>query len=129
MTDGAPQADTLPVLASKDFNETVSFYEKLEFETIHLDPGDGGYLILRRGPIELHFFPYPDLDPKSNYCGAYIRGESVDAIYDWLGLATHVPTKPEGIPRVMPPEDKPWRMREFHLIDPSGNLIRFGQAL
>ena len=35
----------------------------------------------------------------------------------------------EGIPRVTAPEDKPWGMREFALVDPSGNLIRVGHDL
>jgi MFS family permease len=41
----------------------------------------------------------------------------------------------EGIPRLTAPVDQPWGMREFALVDPSGNLVRviaacvLGQAL
>jgi hypothetical protein len=29
----------------------------------------------------------------------------------------------------MPPEDRAWGMREFYVMDPSGNLLRFGQLI
>ena len=29
----------------------------------------------------------------------------------------------------MPPEDRPWGMREFYVMDPNGNLLRFGQLI
>jgi hypothetical protein len=35
----------------------------------------------------------------------------------------------EGIPRLTSIEDKPWGMREFVLVDPSGNLVRVGHDL
>ncbi len=34
-----------------------------------------------------------------------------------------------GIPRLEPVEDKPWRMREFALIDEDGNLVRIGRPI
>jgi hypothetical protein len=35
----------------------------------------------------------------------------------------------EGIPRLTAPVDQPWGMREFTLVDPSGNLVRVGHDL
>jgi hypothetical protein len=35
----------------------------------------------------------------------------------------------EGIPRLTTPADQPWGMREFTLVDPSGNLVRVGHDL
>lgn len=122
------ECDTLPILAAISFDETVAFYETLGFAVDYRDDDEGGYLILRNGPIELHFFPYPDLDPLTNYCGTYIRSGNVDAIYKWLDIAKKVGTGPDA-PLASAPEDKPWNMREFHLLDPSRNLLRFGQAL
>jgi catechol 2,3-dioxygenase-like lactoylglutathione lyase family enzyme len=29
----------------------------------------------------------------------------------------------------MPPTDMPWRMREMHVADPDGNILRFGSGL
>jgi catechol 2,3-dioxygenase-like lactoylglutathione lyase family enzyme len=29
----------------------------------------------------------------------------------------------------MPPRDMPWRLRELHVSDPDGNVIRFGSAI
>ncbi|WP_235185075.1 VOC family protein [Cupriavidus sp. SK-3] len=31
--------------------------------------------------------------------------------------------------RIVPPQDQPWQMRDFVLIDPSGVLWRIGQNL
>ncbi len=121
--------ETLPILASKDLDETQSFYTKLGFDTIYHDPAPTGYLIMRGHDIELHFFPFPDLDPATNYCGTYIRGRALERLYEKLEVATHLPINPSGIPRAMPPEDKPWGMKEFHIVDRSGNLLRFGQEL
>jgi hypothetical protein len=35
----------------------------------------------------------------------------------------------ERIPRLTAPIDQPWGMREFALVDPSGNLVRVGHDL
>ena len=34
-----------------------------------------------------------------------------------------------GIPRMSTPRDEPWGMREFTVVDPSGNLLRIGHDL
>ena len=126
-------ADTyvFPILPARDFDELIAFYKPLGFTALlHVpmsadDPGFG-YLILARANIELHFFPFRDLDPAQSYAGCYIRTSRVDDLFAEISPDA-LPTK--GIPRYLSPEDKPWQMREFHIVDPSGNLIKFGQPL
>jgi len=47
----------VPTLPSRDLNETLAFYERLGFRNAGDPPGQWRYLILRRGSIELHFYP------------------------------------------------------------------------
>ena len=81
---------------------------------------------MERGNLVIHFYLDAGMDPASNQGGCYWRVEDVDGWYRecaGLGLAE------EGIPRVTAPEDRAWGMREFALVDPSGNLMRIGQRL
>lgn len=113
-----------PILPARNLAETRAFYERLGFETVGWWPdGFGGYAILDRGSLELHFFAFPDLDPFESYAQCYWRIAELDALHGefrQLGLPT------QGIPRLTPVESKPWGVREFALVDPNGTLIRVG---
>ncbi len=119
---GSLRGETIPILASRDIAETVGFYERLGFGVVRLYEGFGApYLLLRRDDVELHFVHSPDTDPKESHGGCYLRLEDAQAVYDeWAPL---------GVPEVHPPRDTPWGMREFFVVDPSGNLIRIGTPL
>lgn len=41
----------------------------------------------------------------------------------------HAEWRESGARIRMPPRDQPWGLREMHVSDPSGNVIRFGSAL
>jgi catechol 2,3-dioxygenase-like lactoylglutathione lyase family enzyme len=115
---------TAPVLPSREADATVRFYEALGF-ALRLRTADP-YLILLGHGIELHFFGFPGLDPASSYAGAFVRHPDPDALHARFAAA-NLPTV--GIPRLTPPEDKPWGLREFALVDLDGSLIRVGRAL
>ena len=81
-----------------------------------------GYLILRKEWVELHFWPFPDLDPAKNYVSTYIRVANADeAAAPFAALASTL----AGC-RFHPIEDKPWGMRQAAFIDPDGNLLHIG---
>jgi catechol 2,3-dioxygenase-like lactoylglutathione lyase family enzyme len=109
-------ARSIPILASLDLAETLQFYrEQLGFEGQTF----GDYAILRRDAMELHFWLAQDrIHPEHTAC--YIRGGQVPAL--------HAEFAARGVPRLSAFEVRPWGMREFHLIDPHGNLLRFGCA-
>jgi catechol 2,3-dioxygenase-like lactoylglutathione lyase family enzyme len=111
-----------PILPARDLAATRVFYEHLGFTALGWWPDEfGGYAILARHEIEMHFFRVPELDPLRSYAQCYWRVADVDALYGEVVRA--------GVPTGTPPEDKPWGMREFALSDPNGTLLRLGQSL
>lgn len=114
-----------PILPSRDLDETRAFYTKLGFT-----PWSRGrweeYEIFSRGHLVIHFFTARDVDPYRSSAGCYLRVKDADALYaEYTTLA--LPT--EGIPRLTAVEDRFWGMREFAIVDPSGNLLRIGHDL
>jgi catechol 2,3-dioxygenase-like lactoylglutathione lyase family enzyme len=117
----------IPILPARDLGETRKFYEALGFHAAGWWPQEfGGYAILRRGDLSMHFFAYEDLPPGENYAQCYWRVNDVDALYAECE-AGNLPGS--GLPRLEDVENKPWGMREFAIVDPNGNLVRVGQEI
>ena len=85
-------------------------------------------MILGRNGIELHFFGHPTVDPLTTVAGCYLRVADADALHDEWRRAG-VPRDDATGSRLDPPMDTAYGMREFALIDPSGNLVRVGSPL
>lgn len=103
--------------ATKDF-----YINKLGFQNVGSSDYDG-YLMLEKDHLEIHFFEFKEIDTKENYAGVYIRTENIDSFYQSL-LDSKVSIHPNGSL-----ETKPWRQREFALLDPDNNLLTFGQSV
>jgi catechol 2,3-dioxygenase-like lactoylglutathione lyase family enzyme len=123
--DASKRADVaIPILPSRNLENTVEFYRRLGFDGfVH---SHGGYAILIRGTLELHFFLYRQVVPEKSASCCYLRVSSVEEVYADFSRA-RLPRA--GIPRQDALEDKPWGMREFAVVDPDGNLVRVGQVL
>jgi len=118
---------SIPILPARDLRETRKFYENLGFHAAGWWPEQfGGYAILRRGDLSMHFFAFDDVSPTTNYAQCYWRVGDVDALHAEYRKA-RLPAS--GIPRLEDVEDRDWGMREFAIVDPSGNLVRVGQQL
>jgi catechol 2,3-dioxygenase-like lactoylglutathione lyase family enzyme len=115
-----------PILPSRDLAETRGFYEKLGFAAWWGGRGPWDYEIVSRGNLVVHFFTDSSLVPGESDSSCYWRVEDADALHRELA-AVGLPGA--GIPRLTAPADQPWGMREFALVDPSGNLIRIGHEL
>ena len=115
----------IPILPSRSVSDTVAFYKRLGFEG-GAHEFDSGYGILRRGPVEIHFFTHKELVPAESSAGCYIRVTDVESFYQSC-LSSQLPRA--GIPRMDTLEDKPWGLREFAILDLDGNLIRIGQVI
>ena len=114
----------IPILPSRNLANTLEFYRRLGFDGfIH---SHGGYAILIRGTLELHFFLHRKLDPEKSVSCCYLRVSKVDTFH-WEFSRAELPR--EGIPRQDVLEDKPWGLREFAVVDLDGNLIRIGQVI
>lgn len=115
---------SIPILPARDLNETRAFYERLGFQAAGWWPNQfGGYAILVRGDLSMHFFSFEDISPDQNYAQCYWRVKDVDALYAEFQAAG---LSRSGTPRLEPVEDRPWGMREFSITDPNGNLVRVG---
>ena len=111
----------VPKLPYIDKQQTIDYYvNKLRFK---LQSEYEDYLILAQNSVELHFFSYPDLKPDKSDFMIYLRvDKEIEALYQQYqsdGVAIH-PNGKLG--------DRPWKQREFAIIDPNGTLLTFGQA-
>jgi len=105
---------TVPVLASLDLAETLRFYrERLGFAALlEMD----NYLILQRDGCELHFWACNERHIAEN-TSCYVRADTT---------ALHADFAARGLP-VAAPVVQPWGMKEMCVIDPHGNLLKFGE--
>jgi catechol 2,3-dioxygenase-like lactoylglutathione lyase family enzyme len=115
MTDHAT-----PNLPSREFDATSRFYAALGFTESWRDPG---WMILRRGTIQLEFFAFPDLDPARSSFSCCLRLDNLDAFYADCKAAGIAETD-TGWPRLRPPGLEGWGGRVGHVVDPDGTLLR-----
>ena len=115
----------VPILPSRDLRETLALYERLGFENRGAPPKEWDYLIIGRGGAELHFYAAPDVDPLTTAGSCYVFVDDADALHtEWQQLG--VEHDPATGSRLVPPMTTDYGMREFALVDRSGNLVRVG---
>lgn len=104
---------TIPVLASLDISESIAFYvEKLGFtEELRAD----NYAIVSRDSAEIHFWLSSERQENTS-CS--VRVSDTEAL--WREFTNR------GL-NLKPPAVRPWGMRELYVIDPHGNLLKFGE--
>jgi catechol 2,3-dioxygenase-like lactoylglutathione lyase family enzyme len=112
-----------PILPARDLRRTRAFYESLGFSTGY---DDDNYTILSRGELVIHLERNDELVPEHNQTSCYWRVRDADQLHGEFAV---VGLPAAGIPRLTRPGDRPWGMREFALVDPSGNLVRIGHEL
>lgn len=108
---------TVPILPALDLDETLVFYRQLGFAVCHRGEE---YAIVDRDEMALHFWKCDNREiPENSSC--YIHSSDLKAL--------HAEFKSSGVGTLSDMEQKPWRMTEFQVVDPNGNLLRFGQAI
>lgn len=112
-----------PNLPSRDFDATSAFYAVLGFVESWRDPG---WMILRRGGLQLEFFAFADLDPTSSSFGCCLRLDDLDGFYAVCQAAGVAETR-IGWPRLHPPRLEDWGGRVGFMVDPDGTLLRLVQ--
>ena len=107
-------AATVPVLASLDLAETRQFYEQRLGFLLQLAADN--YLILQRDACELHFWLCTERHIAEN-TSCYVRADTA---------ALHADFTARGL-QLAAPVIQPWGMKEMFVIDPHGNLLKFGE--
>ncbi len=112
-----------PNLPSRDFERTAEFYGRLGFVE---GWRDDGWMILRRGGLQLEFFPHPELDPAASWFSCCLRLDDLDGFYAACRTAGVEETRC-GWPRLKAPEVESSGMRIGYLVDGDGSLVRLVQ--
>jgi catechol 2,3-dioxygenase-like lactoylglutathione lyase family enzyme len=112
-----------PKLPMRNKALTRAFYiDRLGFREFGYTDYDG-YLMVQKDHIQIHFFEFKELDPKTNYGQVYIRTDDIEALYQFM-LDQKSSIHPSGHLQV-----KPWGQKEFSMLDPDNNLLTFGQSI
>lgn len=91
----------------------MDFYERLGFDVRPYQ--GGGYGFASRHGVEIHLGVVPDADVRTS--AAYLFVDDADRVAaQWEAAGG----------QVHPPEDTEWGQHEGALVDPDGNVIRFG---
>jgi catechol 2,3-dioxygenase-like lactoylglutathione lyase family enzyme len=107
---------------TRDMAKSIAFYKDLGFE---VPSKSDGVAYVHRGDCSflLQEFYVPE---HANNFMMHLLVEDADAWYRHV-LASGVVEKYSI--RIEPPADRPWAMRDFPMIDPSGVLWRIGQNI
>jgi catechol 2,3-dioxygenase-like lactoylglutathione lyase family enzyme len=110
-----------PILPVRDLDAALDRYRRLGF-AVRAYPGPQRYGFADRDAVSLHLAESPGHDPATTSSMVYLYVDDADAVHaEWSGQS------PAG--HLVPPEDKPWRVREFSYVDPDGTLHRVGALL
>ncbi|ELR71129.1 bleomycin resistance protein [Fulvivirga imtechensis AK7] len=122
----------IPMLPSNSIKDTTEFYRALGCTITYQQKAPNNYIGLKIKGIEVHFFGLK-LKPESNFSSCYLRVDDIETFYTNCrsGLKKQYGKIPlKGIPRINPLKDIPaYGVRQFVIVDPSGNYIRIGQPI
>ena len=106
-----------PIFPVTDVEASLRFYASLGFSAERYD-GEAAYGFVTRDGIELHLGQVSSGD--AGRASAYLWTDDADALAaEWqaAGAEVHLP------------QDTEWRQHEGALVDPDGNVIRFGTPM
>jgi lactoylglutathione lyase len=112
----------------EDMGETIGFYRRvLGFEAVREKSGD--YASLRSGYILLGIGSISRLPERGGYFTRNIasqrRGLGVEIVMEVDDLDTvHRHVLASGHPVFEPPQQRPWGLRDFRIVDPDGYYLR-----
>src|SRR3954464_7281703 len=112
-----------PKLPMRNKSATREFYlDKLGFHEFGSADYDA-YLMVQKDNIQIHFFEFNALNPAENYGQVYIRTNEIEKLYQKM-LDKKITIHPAGHLQI-----KPWKQKEFSLLDPDNNLLTFGESM
>ncbi len=118
--------DAVAIVPVSDVTATMDFYcDTLGFER-RMISDDRTFAIAVHGDAAIHFVRADDaasLHATANHISVYLWVRGIDALFDqWRERLSALEPG-----RVRPPFDQAYGMREFHVKDPDGCLLFFGE--
>jgi predicted enzyme related to lactoylglutathione lyase len=105
-----------PIFPVRDLDAAMAHYRQLGFAVRAYSGGDYGFAT--RADIEIHLGVVPAGEHRTG--AAYLFVDDADELAaQWVsaGVAVH------------PPQDTEWGQHEGAVVDPDGNVIRFGSPM
>ena len=115
-------ARIVPILPVSNLARAMDFYLLLGFSAHAWQDGDS-YAFLTRDHLEIHLRKAPDLIEGQNPSGVYFY------LADHTAAALEAEFRAAGVKILSPLAPREWKMNEFVLSDPDGNLLRFGEDI
>jgi catechol 2,3-dioxygenase-like lactoylglutathione lyase family enzyme len=117
-----PISRIVPILPVSDLSRAMTYYRSLGFSAEPYEDGDD-YAFLTRDKLEIHLRTASD----------FIEGQNPSGVYFYLAhgnaAALEAEFRAAHVPILSPLAPREWKMNEFVLSDPDGNLLRFGEDL
>jgi uncharacterized glyoxalase superfamily protein PhnB len=107
-----------PIMPTTDVARTVAWYRAAGFA---VNVYDGGFVMTKRDDIEIFLSLNPEHDPKRTASCVYVTVDDANAL--------HAKFQAMAVTDLRNLRNTDYRMREFALIDPDGNMMLFGSPL
>ncbi len=118
--------DAVAIVPVRDVETSAAFYTGTLGFKLRSITDDKAFAILLHGDAALHLLRSNDeasLQATANHISVYLWVKGLDALY--AQFQPKLDKLDEG--RVRAPFDQPYGMREFHVKDPDGCLLFFGE--
>ncbi len=129
MTDQPIIESAMTIVPVSDVVESVTFYtDVLGFELRFMAEDNSIAIVMKGLGIGMQLLQCDDpkaLEATANNISIYLNVRGLNALYK--SLQPKLEALPEG--RLRPPFDQSYGMREFHVKDPDGCLLFFGEEL
>jgi uncharacterized glyoxalase superfamily protein PhnB len=111
-----------PILNVSNIEDTFGWFEKLGWHKAWEWGSPAGFAGVYSGDAEI-FLCHDCQGGRGEKNGMWVSiwVDDVDAVYEHC--------VEQGIDVTMPPEDKPWNVREMHVRHPDGHVFRIGREL
>jgi uncharacterized glyoxalase superfamily protein PhnB len=107
---------------ARDLAESIDFYKALGFDAT-MESDDLAYLCYGKTAFLLSQFYNPE------HANNFVMHMLVANADDWYQNVEASGVVTKFSVRLSPPDDRPWGIRDFTLIDPTGVLWRIGHAI
>jgi catechol 2,3-dioxygenase-like lactoylglutathione lyase family enzyme len=112
----APKRRIAPIFPVRDVRASLEHYRRLGFVAREYEGGGYGFATL--GRVEIHLGEVPETDTARASAYPFVE-DADDLARQWRDAGGDVRL----------PEDTEWGQHEGALVDPDGNVIRFGSPM